>query len=114
MGFGGGAIGNMQMTDCGPAGTMAGYHVPLPFDNTGNKSVTFSINSPNTASWCRAIAIRRNNTGMVASPNKNATTPNSWQTLVTNSISVSNSDSFFFAQCSLTNAAGLTLFSYPQ
>jgi hypothetical protein len=114
MGFVGDDIGQMQITDCGDPGTMASYHVPLPFDNTGTKAVTFSIKSPDTASSCRAVAIRRGNNGTVASAHRFVTTPNAWQTLTTASINVANSDSFLFAQCNLTNAAGLTLFSYPQ
>jgi hypothetical protein len=91
------------------------YHMPLPLDAGGtvSRNVTFTINSPTTQSWCRAGTVNRNGSGLSLSARRFADQANSLRTLTTPSISI-GSNNMFFAECLLTNAAGLTLFSYNQ
>ena len=91
------------------------YHVPLPLDagSTVSRSVTFSINSPSTQSWCRAGTVNRNGTGLSVSARRFVDVVNSWRTLTTVPVSI-GTNNMFFAECLLTNITGLTLFSYDQ
>jgi hypothetical protein len=100
--------GHFLRNECG---TGIWIEVPLAFENSGTKNVTFTINSADTSSACALVAV--DNTGFLTSPARNVTAVNTFQTLTTDSIAVASGQQMF-ADCFLSANARMTALSYGQ
>ena len=98
------------VSNCG--GTQE-FLVPLAFDNSGTKNVTFIIQAAGSADGCAAATIKRDGAGYTASSiAKPSQTGIDFQ-LTTGSVSV-GTDNQFMADCQLTNGARLSTISFAQ
>jgi hypothetical protein len=89
------------------------FYVPLIWENTGNKSITFMMNATQTADNCAAITINRNGTGFASSAEARPGTLNSYVSVTTGSVNV-QSNNQFLAQCTLSPGTGVSTFRYAQ
>ena len=89
------------------------FQVPLIWENTGNKSITFKMNATQAQDNCAAITINRNATGFVSSAQAHPGTLGSYVTLTTGAVNVQTNNQFI-AQCLLSPSTGVSTFQYNQ
>ena len=100
---------NFLRNDCNEA---LYYQIALPYENGGSKTLTVTINSPDTDSDCTPVDFDLS-TGYTAGPGATVTAPNTFQTITTGAMTVTQGHQFF-ADCRLSAGARMTSVSYPQ
>jgi hypothetical protein len=111
----GGHIGCMNIASnflSNGCGEVLYYQIALPYENGGSKTLTVTINSLDTDSDCSPVDFDLS-TGYNAGPGVSVTAPNTFQTMTTAAMTVTQGHQFF-ADCRLSAGARMTSVSYQQ
>jgi hypothetical protein len=89
------------------------FMVPLMFDNSGSKNVSFWIVAASLNDGCSAVTIHRTGGGFVATAPRRPTELGTDTKLTTSSVTV-NGDNQFLADCTLEVDSRLGTFTFAQ
>src|SRR5262245_31469154 len=108
--FNSGSVGNAGSPACG----LLFFELGLPADNSGSKTVTFTVKggSGGTMTECRAMAIARDGT-MLSSSSFSGTSGSTWSHLAANPVTLP-SNGLMWLDCNLPHQGSISVANYSS